>query len=81
MTQNGKWQVEGYDTFEGGPDAYYPVGDLHDSEAAAKEAAKNYLAELEKTQPSESSGGQSSDGIQDQIYITDPNGRRTRFFG
>jgi hypothetical protein len=74
-----KWSLEGYDTFEGGPDDYYPLEGEYDDESAAQAAARNRLAELEKTQPSSSSGGQS--GIQDRVFIVRPDGRKYRFHG
>lgn len=76
---SGKWRLEGYDTFEGGPDAYYPLDGEYDTEAAAQLAASKRLAQLEESQPSETSGGQH--GIQDQVYVVSPEGKRTRFFG
>lgn len=75
----GPWKLEGYDTFEGGPDAFYPLDGEFATEAEARDAARARLAELEKTQPSATSGGQSQFGIQDQVFIVAPNGRRTRF--
>ena len=50
----------------------YPISS-HATEADARDAAKQYLDELEMEQPSEGSGGQ--DGIQDRIYVVGPNGR------
>jgi len=73
----GKWKLQGYDTFEGG-DAYYPLDGEYGSEVEAKEAARARLVELEKSQPRASSGGQHG-GIQDQVYIVSPNGKRRRF--
>ena len=65
---NVKWKLEGYDSFA---HEYYPIdGDYH-TEAEALSAAQVCLAELERTQPSASSGGQ--DGIQDHIYVVRPN--------
>lgn len=71
-----RWQLVGYDTFEGGPDAFYPLSE-HDGEEACVEAARERMRVLEVTQPSESSGGQ--DGIQDRVYIVAPDGTRYRF--
>ena len=76
---SGKWKLQGYDAFEGGPDAFYPIEGEHDSEDQAREAARACIADLEKTQPSSSSGGQP--GIQDRIYIVSPDGRKKRFLG
>jgi hypothetical protein len=71
--QNGKWKLQGYDTFAG---EYYPLDGEFDTEANALAAAQSHLAELEREQPSASSGGQ--DGIQDQVYIIHPDGRYFR---
>jgi len=40
----------------------------------ALEAGRAYLAELERLQPSEQSGGQRSGGIQDHVYVVRPDG-------
>ncbi|OGC89079.1 hypothetical protein A3D70_01665 [Candidatus Adlerbacteria bacterium RIFCSPHIGHO2_02_FULL_54_18] len=76
-----KWRIEGYDTFEGGEDAFYPLDGEYDTEAEVRAAAQRQLDRLEKEQPSESSGGQGDLGIQDQVFIVDPEGRRMRFTG
>ena len=78
-TDTGKWRLEGYDTFEGGPVAFYTLFGEYDSEAQAKEAAHARLVHLEETQPRESSGGQEEYGIQDYVYIISPDGQRRRF--
>ena len=78
---SGKWKLEGYDTFEDHPGEYYPLAGEYDSEEKAKEAARARLAHLEETQPSESSGGQDDGGIQDEVYIICPDGKRYRFLG
>lgn len=70
------FKLLGYDTFEGG-DAWYPIG-AFDTEAAARAAAAERLKELERTQPSATSGGQDSEGIQDRVYIEHPDGRKER---
>ena len=75
------WSVEGYDTFEGGSEAFYTVSSHHETLAQAETSAKKFLEELEATQPRESSGGQSREGIQDRVYIVHPNGHKTRFLG
>ncbi len=77
--ETSRWSLQGYDTFEGGPDAYYPLEGKFDGESAAQAAARCRLANLEKTQPKESSGGQG--GIQDHVYIVKPDGSRYRFSG
>lgn len=73
-----KWTLEGLDRFDGG---FYPIFGEHDTEGEALEAAKVELAEIERLQPSSSSGGQGPDGIQDRIYIVRPNGSKYRFVG
>jgi hypothetical protein len=86
-TESATWRLEGYDTFDG---TYYLMGTLKRAdgstidgmqpsyssyEAAYADAAKA-LADLERTQPSASSGGQA--GIQDRVFIVHPGGRRER---
>lgn len=71
------WSLLGYDTFEGGEDAYYSLGEFG-SEQAARDAGKARLEELERTQPSASSGGQAPLGIQDRVYLQHPDGRKER---
>lgn len=77
-SEAGNWHLEGFDTFEG---KSYPLPGSYPTEKKAIEAAKKQLAELEKTQPSATSGGQSSMGIQDRIYIVRPDGTKYRIFG
>ena len=74
-----EWKLEGYDTFESGEDAFYPLRGTFKSEQEATAAARKRLKELEKKQPSSSSGGQSSTGIQDRVYIVRPDGTKYRF--
>ena len=66
-----KWRLEGWDTFAR---ESYPIPGEYAAEALA--AAHRQLEELERTQPSESSGGQA--GIQDQVYVVGPAGQRYR---
>jgi len=77
------WRLEGYDTFSDEP---YPLdGKYGDGcqpsypgrDAALADAFKR-LRELERTQPSSSSGGQS--GIQDRVYLIHPDGHRERVY-
>lgn len=68
-----KWRLEGWDTFAG--ESYHISGE-YESEALAVAAAKRELEESERTQPSESSGGQA--GIQDGVYVVGPGGHRYR---
>jgi hypothetical protein len=46
-------------------------------ETVAIQWAKEKLAQLEETQPSETSGGQAPHGIQDRVFIENPD--RTRY--
>jgi hypothetical protein len=66
---DGLWKLQGHDTFA---HESYPLDGDFDTEAAAIAAARAYLADLEQTQPSASSGGQ--DGIQDRVYVIRPDG-------
>lgn len=68
-----KWRLEGYDTFEG---EGYSLPGTYDTEAEAEAAARARLADLEKMQPSATSGGQGFGGIQDRVYIVGPAGTR-----
>lgn len=70
---NGKWKLEGYDAFSRED---YPLPGEYDTEDAAITAAKKRLEDLERTQPSESSGGQ--DGLQDRVYLIRPDGTKFR---
>jgi DNA-directed RNA polymerase subunit RPC12/RpoP len=72
MSDN-KWKLKGYDTFE---EKYYNLPGEHNNKEEAEKAAQSYLQELESTQPSATSGGQS--GIQDQVYIVSPEGEERR---
>ena len=67
------WTLQGWDTFAG---ESYRIPGSYSTEARAESAAKKHLARLERSQPSEVSGGQ--DGIQDQVYIEGPTGQRRR---
>jgi hypothetical protein len=67
--QSGKWKLQGYDTFARED---YPLDGEFDTEADAIAAAQSRLADLERAQPSASSGGQ--DGIQDRVYVIRPDG-------
>jgi hypothetical protein len=68
-----KWRLEGWDTF--GWHAY-PIPGEYASEALAFAAAHQELEELERQQPTASSGGQA--GIQDRVYVVGPGGQRYR---
>ena len=69
----GEWTLEGWDTFAGHS---YPLPGRYRTQQSAIRAARRELAGLEKSQPSEISGGQ--DGIQDQVYVVAPDGTRER---
>lgn len=71
--QNRKWKLQGYDTFARED---YPLKGEFATEADAIQAAKTYLAELERDQPTALSGGQ--DGIQDRVYVIRPDGTSFR---
>lgn len=74
--KKGKWRLGGWDTFSM---ESYPLEGEYNSEEETREEAQKRLAELEKSQPTASSGGQ--DGIQDQVYIYGPDGSGYRFRG
>jgi hypothetical protein len=69
----GEWRLEGWDTFGGHS---YPIPGRYRTREHADAAARRRLKKLERTQPSETSGGQ--DGIQDQVYVVGPAGERYR---
>ena len=69
----GQWLLEGWDTFAGHS---YPIPGRYRSEAAAVRAARRQLKQLERLQPTATSGGQ--DGIQDQVFVVAPDGKRYR---
>lgn len=85
------WKLAGYDAFDG---EWYPLGEYtkadgstidglkpeYATEAEARADATKRLAELERTQPAASSGGQAMGGIQDRVYLVHPGGRRERIF-
>lgn len=70
------WRLEGYDTFDNEP--YELEGGPYRTEKLARIAASNRLQELEKHQPTKSSGGQGKHGIQDQVFLVHPDGRKER---
>lgn len=76
------YRLEGYDTFAAGnpqeDNPYYPLEGKYYTLKAAQGAARKRLVHLEETQPTESSGGQGINGIQDQVYIIYPDGSRVR---
>lgn len=70
------FRLLGYDSFEGGPNAFYPVGRKYASLEQARQAARSRLQVLERTQPTSESGGQG--GIQDYVFIVRPDGSMFR---
>jgi len=66
------WRVIGLDTFAG---EEYRIAQ-YTTEAEAEAKARDYLEELERTQPTAQSGGQT--GIQDRVYVVGPGGSRRR---
>lgn len=75
-SQGGIWKISGKDAMDG---QTYPLPGEWESEEDARSGALMRLMELEKSQPTESSGGQSPMGIQDRVYIHRPDGSRYRF--
>ena len=73
--QSGTWKLQGRDTFA--HDDYDLDGEF-DSEDEAIAAAKVRLDNLERSQPTASSGGQHGIGIQDHVYVIRPDGTRFR---
>jgi hypothetical protein len=72
--RGGRWRLRGRDTFAGQD---YALRGVFWTEKAAQRAARRRLAELERSQPSATSGGQ--DGIQDQVYVVRPDGTSYRY--
>ncbi len=66
--------LRGYDTFSGD---YYPLAGTYRSEVDAQKAARKFLQDVERSQPSKSSGGQH--GIQDRVFIVRPDGASYRY--
>lgn len=68
-----EYVLKGYDAFSS---EWYPLPGTYKNETEAEAAAHARLKDLEKNQSSSASGGQS--GVQDQVYIDCPDGRRRR---
>ena len=68
------WRLEGYDVFAG---ESYPLEGSYGDEKSAQKAARNRLKQLERDQPTETSGGQG--GIQDRVVIIRPDGTKYYF--
>ncbi len=62
--------LQGEDTFD---NEYYPLAIDIDDMPTAEVLRVARLRKLEEEQPTESSGGQSWGGIQDRVYIRQPN--------
>ena len=75
MTTSKKWALLGYDTFS---DEFYHIEGSYDTSEQALKAARDRLKELEELQPTEESGGQSENGIQDHVFVVSPEGLRIR---
>ena len=72
----GEWWLEGWDVFSGHD---YPIPGRWRTKEKAIAAARRRLKQLERTQPSDISGGQ--DGIQDQVIVRGPDGESIRIRG
>ena len=70
------WKIRGYDSFEG---AFYDIEGEYPSEEEARQAARKKLQEIETSQPTEDSGGQEDEGIQDRVFIVRPDGTQYRY--
>ena len=68
------FKLLGYDTFS---NEWYDL-DKFKTEKEAVRAGKTRLRDLEVTQPSATSGGQESMGIQDRVFIERPDGSKYR---
>jgi hypothetical protein len=73
LKAHDKWRLQGYDTFAR---EYYALAGEYANEAEAIAAAHRRLAEVEREQPSATSGGQN--GIQDRVYVVRPDGSMFR---
>jgi len=71
------FKLLGYDTFS---DEWYDLEEFP-TEKKAREAGIKRLEELAISQPASSSGGQTSGGIQDRVFIELPDGKRYRVIG
>ena len=73
----GMWHLDSMDGFDTEAERFRLSGP-YGSEEAALAAAGERFAELERLQPSASSGGQG--GIQDRLYLVRPDGSSRRLF-
>lgn len=77
-----KYTLQGYDTFGAGSpgeDPFYKLEGEYDTLQEAEKAADEFLQSVEESQPSESSGGQETEGVQDRVYIVNPDGSKYRY--
>ncbi|MCC6639098.1 hypothetical protein IT409_00900 [Candidatus Falkowbacteria bacterium] len=66
-----QWTIQGYDTFEGGPDAYYPLNnEKYATEASAYEAARKFIP----------ASGVGFTDLKPRIYVVSPTGKRKQVF-
>lgn len=75
--QKPVFKLVGYDTFA---NEWYGLKEFP-TEKEARDAGIKRLEELAISQPASSSGGQGFGGIQDQVYIEYPDGKRFRVIG
>ena len=73
---NGPWRLRGHDSFAG---TDYALPGTYRSEAGARRAAGRALKQIERGQPSATSGGQKPGGVQDRVYIVRPDGTSYRY--
>lgn len=73
LLEIGVWKVLGKDAFDIEAEMY-PLGEYRSKREALK-AAYRRLEDLEETQPTSDSSGQSPDEIQNRIYIKTPEGK------
>jgi hypothetical protein len=70
------WRLEGCDAFD---HEFYSLDGEYESKESVELAAKTRLEELEKSQPTATSGGQG--GLQDEVHIVRPDGTSYRYQG
>lgn len=75
-TGDGRWHLMGFDTFAG---EYYPIAGSWTSREGVEKAAARELNKIEKLQPTQDSGGQADGGIQDRVFVVQPDGGMRRF--
>ena len=76
LLEIGVWKVLGKDAFDNEAEMY-PLGEYKSKREALK-AAYRRLEDLDETQPTSDSDGQSPDEIQNRIYIKTPEGKTYR---